>query len=181
MMVNRSSAIVPAIFVRYTYKMVQGMAIKEKADRDTSSGGEYLDLGRLDSLLGFHLRMATAALYRDFAGAMEGTGLTQKLFAVLELIDANPEVSQVDISATLETDRATVMALVNRLEKRGLVARRRSERDRRRLCLVLTASGRSALGDARRRIAAHEGTIAARLGSEGAADLVLLLKRIYAA
>ena len=54
--------------------------------------GERLDLGRLDSLVGFHLRMATAALYRDFAQAMEGTGLTQKLFAVLELIEANPDL-----------------------------------------------------------------------------------------
>src|SRR6478735_4333206 len=93
--------------------------------------GEHLGLGRLDSLVGFHLRMATAALYRDFTQAMEGTGLTQKLFAVLELIEANLEVSQVDISATLETDRATVMALVDRLEARGWVERRKSDRDRR--------------------------------------------------
>ena len=118
-------------------------------------GGERLDLGRLDGLVGFHLRMATAALYRDFAQAMQGTGLTQKLFAVLELIEANPDVSQIDISETLETDRATVMALVDRIEARGLVERRRSERDRRRLRLVLTTKGRKALGDARRRIATH--------------------------
>ena len=142
--------------------------------------GERLDLGRLDSLVGFHLRMATAALYRDFAQAMQGTGLTQKLFAVLELIEANPDVSQIDISETLETDRATVMALVDRIEARGLVERRRSERDRRRLRLVLTTKGRKALGDARRRIAAHEHAIVGRLGPEGAATLVLLLKRIYA-
>ena len=142
--------------------------------------GERLDLGRLDSLVGFHLRMATAALYRDFAQAMEGTGLTQKLFAVLELIEANPDVSQIDISETLETDRATVMALVDRVEARGLVERRRSERDRRRLRLVLTTKGRKALGDARRRIATHEHAIVGRLGPDGAATLVLLLKRIYA-
>lgn len=151
----------------------------ETGDQDSGAGGARLDLGRLDALLGFHLRMATAALYREFARAMEGTALTQKLFAVLELIDANPKVSQVDISATLETDRATVMALVDRLEERGLVERRRSEDDRRRLRLVLTSSGRSALGDARRRIAAHERAIVARLGPEGAAGLVLRLKRIY--
>lgn len=151
----------------------------EILDQDGIPGRERLDLGRLDTLVGFHLRMATAALYRDFAQAMEGTGLTQKLFAVLELIEANPEVSQVDISATLETDRATVMALVDRIEARGLVERRRSERDRRRLRLVLTTSGRKVLGDARRRIAEHERAIVGRLGPEGASSLVLLLKRIY--
>ena len=105
----------------------------ETGDQDGGAGGARLELGRLDALLGFHLRMATAALYREFARAMEGTALTQKLFAVLELIDANPEVSQVDISATLDTDRATIMALVDRLEARGLVERQKSERDRRRL------------------------------------------------
>ena len=68
----------------------------ETGDQDGGAGGARLELGRLDALLGFHLRMATAALYREFAQAMEGTALTQKLFAVLELIDANPEVSQVD-------------------------------------------------------------------------------------
>jgi len=102
----------------------------ETGDQDGGAGGARLELGRLDALLGFHLRMATAALYREFAQAMEGTALTQKLFAVLELIDANPEVSQVDISATLDTDRATIMALVDRLEARGLVERQKSERQR---------------------------------------------------
>lgn len=151
----------------------------ETGDQDGGAGGARLELGRLDALLGFHLRMATAALYREFARAMEGTALTQKLFAVVELIDANPEVSQVDISATLDTDRATIMALVDRLEARGLVERQKSERDRRRLRLVLTHQGRVALGDARNRIAAHEGAIVARLGPEGAASLVPLLRRIY--
>ena len=147
---------------------------------DERQGSADLDLGRLDGLVGFHLRMATAALYRDFARAMEGTGLTQKLFAVLELIEANPEVSQVDISRTLETARATVMALVDRIAARRWAERRRSQRDGRRLRLVLTPQGRSVLGDARRRIAAHERAIIGRLGPNGAASLVALLKRIYA-
>jgi len=153
------------------------MATRDEGSRPSAG---RLDLGRLDGLVGFHLRMATAALYRDFALKMEGTGVTQKLFAVLELIEANPEVSQVDISATLETDRATLMALVDRIQARGLVERRRSERDRRRLRLVLTTKGRKVLADARRRIAAHEHAIVSRLGPAGAASLLPLLKRIYA-
>ena len=47
-----------------------------------------LGFGRLDGLLGFHLRMASAAVARDFAAAMDELGLTQKQCAVLELIDA---------------------------------------------------------------------------------------------
>jgi len=147
---------------------------------DERSGSADLDLGRLDGLVGFHLRMATAALYRDFARAMEGTALTQKLFAVLELIEANPEVSQVDISRTLETDRATVMARPLPAARCPARTAARPERDGRRLRLVLTPQGRRVLGDARRRIAAHERAIIGRLGPSGAASLVALLKRIYA-
>ena len=86
--------------------------------------GERLDLGRLDSLVGFHLRMATAALYRDFAQAMEGTGLTQKLFAVLELIEANRDLPN-PATYLFETDldfpfNETILPVAKRKFLRGL-------------------------------------------------------------
>src|SRR4051794_33163526 len=91
-----------------------------------------LSLGRLDGLLGFHLRMASAVVARDFADELADLGLTQKQCAVLELIAANPQVSQIDMTATLGMDRATMMALVDRLDERGLLVRTPSLRDRRR-------------------------------------------------
>src|SRR5689334_10590092 len=114
-------------------------------DTETASG---LALGRLAPLLGFHLRMASAAIARDFALAMEGTDLTQKQYAVLELIAANPHVSQIDLSQSLGTDRATMMAIADRLETRRLLARRRSARDGRRQELLLTADGKELLTEA---------------------------------
>ena len=89
-------------------------------------------LGALPSLLGFHLRFANMAMYRDYASAMESLDLTQKQHAVLLIIKANHGVSQVDIAAALGTDRATMMAIVDRLEARDLVERQRSKGDRRR-------------------------------------------------
>ena len=88
--------------------------LKAKATRPA------LALGALDGVLGFHVRMAAAAIYRDFAASMAALELTQKQFAVLELIACNSGVSQTDLAATLGTDRATMMALIDRLEARGL-------------------------------------------------------------
>jgi len=137
-----------------------------------------LKLGRLDALLGFHLRMASAAVARDFAMAMDGIDLTQKQYAVLELIDANPGVSQIDLATTLGTDRATMMAIVDRLDARKLLARRRSTSDRRRQTLHLTATGTRLLSEARQRVAQHEQGFVAATGTPGDA-LIAMLRRIY--
>ena len=141
--------------------------------------GTGLSYGRLDELLGFHLRMASAAMARDFGEAMDALNLTQKQCAVLELIAANPQSSQIDLAAALGTDRATMMALVDRLDARGLIARTPSARDRRRQELSLTEDGQTLLKDARRRIAAHERRYLDRLGTAKAERLLALLREIY--
>jgi DNA-binding MarR family transcriptional regulator len=53
-------------------------------------------------------------------------------------------------------DRATMMSVVDRLEERGLVIRKRSVTDRRRQELNSTPAGRSLLGKVQARIARHE-------------------------
>lgn len=140
---------------------------------------ETLSLGRLDGLLGFHLRMASAAIARDFAATLEDLGLTQKQCAVLELIAANPQVSQIDMAATLGMDRATMMAVVDRLDARGLLVRTASQRDRRRQELTLSETGVGLLRDARRLIAQHEKRFLDRLGPMRTETLMQLLPLIY--
>src|SRR5689334_15056034 len=115
-----------------------------------------LDLGTLPKLLGFHLRLAHVAMYRDFAEALSKLDLTQKQCATLHLIGANPGVSQVDLAGTLGTDRATMMAVIDRLEQRGYIQRQRSTGDRRRQELKLTRDGTSTLNRAMRAITEHE-------------------------
>jgi DNA-binding MarR family transcriptional regulator len=155
------------------------MASVSNTEAETASSA--LALGRLAPLLGFHLRTASATIARDFALAMEGTDLTQKQYAVLELIAANPHVSQIDLSQALGTDRATMMAIIDRLDARDLLARRRSARDGRRQELQLTAEGKSLLAEARRRIARHERRFAEHLGPARTEALIALLGEIGAA
>lgn len=143
-----------------------------------SADAPGLDLSGLDGLLGFHLRMAHVAMYRDFAAAMSELDLTQKQCAVLRLVGGNPGVSQVDLAATLGTDRATMMAIVDRLEQRGLVGRTRSVSDRRRQELNLTAAGEALLAQANRAIDAHERNFTARFTAAELKALTSALKRI---
>ena len=97
----------------------------------------------LNGFLGYRLRRAEAAMHRHFIEALADLGLTQKQTATLWLINSNPGVSQVSVAAALGMDRASMMAIVDRNEERGLLIRKRSRDDRRRQELYLTPAGQS--------------------------------------
>lgn len=152
---------------------------QDDIESDDTHAVPGLNVGRLGDLLGFHLRMAHVAIYRDFAETMAELALTQKQLAVMELIAANPGTSQIDLAHTLGTDRATMMALVNRLAARDLIERRPSSADRRRQELHLTKEGRAVLTRARKLIEMHEQRFIARFSLAEMDALLAALKRIY--
>jgi len=138
-----------------------------------------LSLGKLPELLGYHLRMAHIAVYRDFKDAMSELDLTQKQSATIQLIASNAGVSQVDLANTLGTDRATMMAVVDRLEERGLITRRRSRVDRRRQELLLTKEGQNALRRLRKIQEEHEKNFTDRFTADELKLLFSALERIH--
>lgn len=139
---------------------------------------DALDWGGLKHLLGFQMRQAQAALSRDFIATLRHLDLTQRQFAALALVEANPSISQIAISTALEMDRATVMAIIRRLEVRGCIARRRAGDDRRRQELTLTLDGEALMAEARKAIALHEGHFTARFSIDEIAQFKRLLARI---
>ena len=145
----------------------------------TVAADRSLDLGSLPELLGFHLRLANVAVYRDFTASLSDLDLTQKQCATLQLIEANKGVSQVDLASTLGTDRATMMAMIDRLEQRDLVVRRRSVEDRRRQELYLTDIGREILVRAKAAIAEHEARFVSRFKPAELKVLFEALRRIH--
>jgi len=136
-----------------------------------------LMFAELDSLLGYTLRRAQGAMHRDFMTVVADFGLTQKQAAVLWLIQANGGVSQVEVAAALGMDRATMMALTDRLEDRGFVIRKRSSIDRRRQELYLTPSGQSTLRKCKARIAEHEEKFRSMFTASELAALIDALKK----
>ena len=138
-----------------------------------------LALDGLPELMGFHLRLAYVALYRSFAATLGELQLTQKQVAVLRLISANPGVAQVDIGGVLGMDRASTMAVVDRLQQRGFIVRKRCLSDRRRQELYLTDPGAKTLCEAKQAIVEHEARFAERFGEAELAQVVEALRRIH--
>lgn len=131
----------------------------------------------LDRLLGYKLRRAHTVLQKDFIASLSALNLTQLQVAVLWLIDANSAISQSHLAALLLMDRATMLAIIEKLDSRGLLQRKRSKTDKRRLDLHLTDRGKSLLAEAKSLIFEHEKKFKA-LFSEG--ELLVLMDRLLA-
>ena len=100
-----------------------------------------VDMGILSRSLAFHVRKAQLALQRRGLRSMSAGGVGPAEFGTLVLCEQNPGLAQFQIAAALDIDKASVVAVVDRLEELGWVVRRRSSQDRRRYGLFLTASG----------------------------------------
>jgi len=78
--------------------------------------------------------------------AFEGSGLNAFPFAVLSLLEEDPRETQAVIADALGYDRGQMVRLLDELEERELVVRKRDPDDRRRHVVKLTAEGRKTLG-----------------------------------
>lgn len=75
------------------------------------------------------------------------SGLTPSQVLVLQIIASAGEAGAGAISDASRLSQATVTALLDKLEERHLVMRRREPNDRRRVTVELTQEGRAALND----------------------------------
>lgn len=136
-----------------------------------------LSFAGLEDLLGYKLRRAQGAVHRDYMVTVGEIRLTQKQTAVMWLVQGNAGVSQGEVGSALGMDRATMMALVDRLESRELLIRRRSATDARRRELHVTAAGERLMKQLRMRIAVHESRIKSLFNAAELRTLERLLTR----
>ena len=136
---------------------------------------QKLKPGALPQLLGYRLRLAQQAVFRDFAESVHG--LSPGRVGLLIYIDANPGVTQSRLAEAVRRDRSTMVGVLDELEARALIERRRGT-DRRTNGLWLTRAGRTLLTRAVRDIAAHERRIAAQLSAAERRVLLELLGKI---
>ncbi len=100
-----------------------------------------VDLGLLSRSLAFHVRKAQLALQRRGLRNLSALHVGPAEFGTLVLCEQNPGMAQFQIAAALDIDKASVVAVVDRLEELGWLLRRRSNHDRRRYGLYLTPEG----------------------------------------
>jgi DNA-binding MarR family transcriptional regulator len=140
-------------------------------------GGD--DIGEIRNIVGFHIRLAHGAVYRHFTETFTDLDLTQKQVSVLWLVDDHPDIAQTDLAHRMRMDRATTMAIINRLEARDLLIRGKSETDGRKQTLNLTDAGQEMLRVAKQAILDHENWLKSRFSDKEVTKLIELLTRIH--
>lgn len=113
-------------------------------------------IGVLSNHVGFHLRLAQLAVFENIGRAMKDIDVTPAIFSVLEVLHENDGITQSRLAAAVHLERSSVVPLLDKLSKRGLVERRASTTDRRHNHLHLTDAGRALLAEATARAAQHE-------------------------
>lgn len=145
--------------------------------RSSAPAAAVLDHGVLPGLLGYQLRLAQQAVFRDFEHAAAGLGVSPGRFGMLVLVEVNPGVSQSRLAQEVGLDRSTLVAILDALEEAKLLERRAGE-DRRSNGLWLTRRGKALVAKMKGRVAAHEQRIAARLSAAEQRQLLALLRRL---
>ncbi len=151
----------------------------KRSRRKSESTTVGLDLDCLPSLIGFNIRRAQIALWRDFNRQFADGDVRPGVFSAMLLANANPGIAQTDIASQLGIDKASVVSLIDRLENSGWVERRRSTEDRRRQGIFLTPEGVKACRSLRKEMIEHERKFVSRYTEQELRVLISLLRRLH--
>lgn len=86
------------------------------------------------------LHQISTSIFQDRMKA-EGLDLTSIQFATLTVLRDHPGIDQATLAGLVAIDRPTLGGVAERLEAKGLIARKVSDRDRRARELRITAAG----------------------------------------
>jgi DNA-binding MarR family transcriptional regulator len=153
---------------------------KIRGDAKPNGRGAAIDYGPLADWVGFNLRMAQTAAFQAFSRLASEIGTRPGRFATLMLIGRNPGISQTALSRANGRDKSSLTPVLNDLERRGLVIRRRTRTDQRAYRLSLTPAGRRLLAALTRCAREHERKLDRIVGAKDQKDFVRVLRRIIA-
>jgi len=129
--------------------------------------------------LGFLLVRIAEDIDRRFVAALAALGLRPRELRTLVLVDRHPGLSQRELARRLGVDPGNLVALLDGMDRDGLITRRRDRGDRRRRTLRLTAKGERALARANRATAAVEDAVFRALKTSERAQFAGMALRIW--
>jgi DNA-binding MarR family transcriptional regulator len=133
---------------------------------------------RLRRLPSWQLSQAALRARRLVAERLAVEGVRRHHFSVLLALDEDGPSSQAALGRRLWIDRSVMVAVINDLERDGLVARARDERDRRRNVIRLTAAGKRSLKRLEARVEEAQAALLEPLSAAERRTLTDLLTRV---
>lgn len=106
----------------------------------------------LRKLTGYRLQRANSAAMVRFKSVFEEFGLRRTTFSCLSLIVETPGLRQGQLGEVLAIERPNLVKIVDDLTKAGLIARERSQTDRRAYALHPTDKGKALYDQARAKV-----------------------------
>ena len=88
------------------------------------------------------LRKIIQAIDLNSRQLVKRVGLTGPQLVILREIASFGEVTAGEIAQAVSLSQATVTGIMDRMEKRGLIARKRSEQDKRKIMIRITEAGK---------------------------------------
>ena len=146
--------------------------------RNGAAQADNIDFGPLAGWIGFNLRMAQESAFQAFSRRSQEIGQSPGRFATLTLIHRNPGISQTELGQASGRDKSSVTPVVEDLVRRGLVERRKMERDRRTYRLTLTPEGKKVLASMMRCARKHERTLDGIIGARDRKRFLEICRKI---
>jgi DNA-binding MarR family transcriptional regulator len=128
--------------------------------------------------LGYLLKHAHLQLSERGNKALAPFGIDGKELGILVVIAGPEPLSQQQVAQRLGVDRTTMVAMLDALERKGIVSRHPDAGDRRRNVVELTEAGRGTFSEAVKVRDAAERAYLAPLGAQDAQRLRSSLKNI---
>lgn len=155
-------------------------AIRARArGQDPRAPSPSLNATRQYGNLGYNLRLAYLQVQKVFLERMATHDLRPAEYAILAILEDNEYVTQKHLGEALSISPPNLAVVLDRLEKRDLVERLRSEVDRRVQVLLLTDAGHHLLGATEEVVHNLEIEASSTLTGAERAKLISLLQKIF--
>jgi DNA-binding MarR family transcriptional regulator len=130
------------------------------------------------AVIGLHLYMAYGWLVRSMSRRGRFGGIKPAVIGVPAVLNEHPGLSQTEVADMLGLERMTVGVQVKHCISSGLVKRQRSDDDRRKYRLYVTAKGRDRLRRIAKLIPQHEAYLFGELSKNEQKTLHRLLRKV---
>jgi DNA-binding MarR family transcriptional regulator len=110
----------------------------------------------IDDYLSYLLARASHLVSRQFHAQLKPRGMPVPVWRVLSTLSDGDGLPVTELAKITLFKQPTLTKVIDRMSKQGLVERRPSDRDRRKVLVFITAKGRAAVADLLVRAKQHE-------------------------